>query len=233
MPVALIGTALDKVLFPIISKIQNDLFKIKRLYMSSVFLISIITVPLTIIFYLLAPEIINVILGSNWNGVILPFQILSLGLYFRVAYRISDSLLRAKGLVYKRALIQIVYAICVFIGALIGQYYGGINGVAIAIVISIFINYSLLARLSLKCINGSWYLFIKMHLNGLFLGIIIFPILYITLYNLRLIECSNILILIVTCLESCFIVFCIYKITMGKILGENGLYIIDKIKSRK
>ena len=74
-----------------------------------------ITVPASVVAVLVAPEVIHVLLGDGpkWDDVMVPFQIFAAGLIFRTSYKISDSLARAMGTVYRRAWRQAVYAVAV------------------------------------------------------------------------------------------------------------------------
>jgi PST family polysaccharide transporter len=82
---------------------------------------------------------------------------------FRTSYKMSDSLARATGSVYRRAWRQIVYAALVVGGALVGQRWG-IVGVAVAVVAALAVNFSLMAQLSLSVSGLSWASFLRVHL---------------------------------------------------------------------
>jgi PST family polysaccharide transporter len=228
MPVNLIGTALDKVLFPIISKIQDDKRKVEEAYIKGVYSVAILSIPLSAFVFILAPEIVDFVLGDNWSEVIIPFQILALGLYFRISYRISDSLSRAMGVVYKRAWIQFIYAAFVIAGSWIGQHWG-LKGVAVAILIAIFMNFILLARLSIKTMNGSWYKFLEAHLNGFVLALIVFAFVYGIVFFLRLWLVAPILILVVVSFTLPVILFLLYYFIPNQIFGPTGIWLVDKL----
>lgn len=173
MPVTLFGAALDKVLFPSMSIIQHNQKIIAKVYLKGVNLIAVVAMPMSVFLVIMSPEIVNVVLGNTWSKVVLPLQILSTSLLFRMSYRVSDSLARATGAVYKRAWIQLFYAFLVIIGSLISKKYG-IEGVAWAVVFAICFNFVLLARLSLHLIDESWMNFIRAHYNGIYLSLITF-----------------------------------------------------------
>jgi PST family polysaccharide transporter len=77
---------------------------------------------------------------------------------FRTSSRMSDSLSRATGRVYRRAWRQGLYAAFVFLGALIGQAWG-VTGVAVGVLAALLANYLLMAHLSLTIIDVSWAAF--------------------------------------------------------------------------
>lgn len=171
-PVNLIGGALDKAIFPAMASVQNDKIKLSKAYLKGVSVLSAVALPLSIFIYNSAPEIVSIILGPDWSNTIIPLQILALGLVFRMGYKISDSLARATGAIYRRAWRQIAFAIVVIGLSFIGTYWG-IEGVATGIVLAIMFNYFLMAHLSLSIIEVTWKVFCISHKQGV-LNLIIF-----------------------------------------------------------
>jgi hypothetical protein len=95
--------------------------------------------------------------------------VLALGLVCRTGYKISDSLARSAGTVYKRAYRQAFYAGLVVTGALVGRRWG-ITGVAWGVLLAIVANYVAMAALSLTTTGLSWSRFLAAHLRGLVLA---------------------------------------------------------------
>lgn len=161
----LVGQVLDRVLFPAMARVQSDLPKLRGAYRRGAVLVALVTLPGGCVLYLLAPELILLLLGPKWAGAVAPFQILSLGLLFRASYKLSDSVSRATGAVYRRAWRQGIYAMAVLAGAWVGQHWG-IAGVAWGVVAAICLNFLLMAQLSLKLICMSWLDFAVAHLRA-------------------------------------------------------------------
>ena len=101
----------------------------------------------------------------------MPFQIFAAGLIFRTSYKISDSLARAMGTVYRRAWRQAVYAVAVVVGALIGTAFG-LVWVAVGVTGAIVLNYVLMADLSLRTAPITWGHFVLRQTRGLWLGLV-------------------------------------------------------------
>jgi PST family polysaccharide transporter len=229
MPVTLLGTSLDKVLFPVMSQIQDDTTRLKEMYNKSVYLFSLTTIPLTVYLIVLSPEFIDIVLGNSWKDVVFPFQILAVGLYFRLTYRICDSLARAIGIVYKRAWIQFIYAAFVIVGAFIGRRWG-IEGVAVAVSMAIFINYILLTILSINSVKNNWKDYLLLHKHGFFVAIIIFPVIqFITVY-LRRLEMSSISIIAINTCICLLILLTLYYLFSKYIKTPNEKWLYDSIK---
>src|SRR5690625_4949688 len=92
VPTNLIGAVLDKVMFPAMARIQNDNDKLVEIYLLSTSIIAIITVPITAFVYVASEEIILFLLGSQWINVVPILKILISVLFFRIGYKISDTL---------------------------------------------------------------------------------------------------------------------------------------------
>lgn len=130
MPVGLLGHVLDMVLYPAMSSIQTEEEKLRRAHLLIVGLIALTVLPVSAIMVVLGPEMILIVLGSNWTEAILPFQILSSCLLFRIGFKANTILARAKGAVYRTAWRQSLFAVLVVVGAWIGHFWG-IVGVAV------------------------------------------------------------------------------------------------------
>jgi len=155
MPINLIGRILDKVAFPILSSLQDDVSKLRASYEKLLVSASFLALPISCLLFILSDEIILSILGDSWTNVIVTFQIMVIGLLFRLSYRISDSMLKALGKVYKRALRQILYALMVLLLSYAGSSYG-VNGVAAGVLWAVLINALMMAQLCLKETKHSW-----------------------------------------------------------------------------
>lgn len=198
LPAGLFGTTIDKTLFPAMAKIQDNKSRLGQVYIGSVSIVALLALPLSIMFILLAPEIVMLLLGSKWTAVILPFQILSAGLVFRMSYQMSESLSRATGAVYGGAWRHLVYAAIVLISSSIGQFFG-ISGVACGVVIALIINFLMMGHLSIKITGIRWIDLFKAHRYGLRLGLTTGIYNYALLTLCRMYFDSPFLILVITC----------------------------------
>ena len=170
IPTNLFGTVIDQVLFPAMASVQDDKERLRRVYMRSVAVVAMVTLPLSSVLVVIAPELISLLLGPNWTGVVLPFQILVTSLVFRAGYKMSDSLVRATGFVYHRAWRQWVYAACVIAGAWIG-HFSGTSGVAVGVIAAIATNFLLMLHLSNKITKVSWTKIGLIHLRHLAIAV--------------------------------------------------------------
>jgi PST family polysaccharide transporter len=77
-PVFQISGALGRVFFPALSSIQEDLPRVRNIYTQTTFYISVITFPLMIGIFILAPEFVRTIFGPKWIPAIIVLRILVL-----------------------------------------------------------------------------------------------------------------------------------------------------------
>lgn len=172
LPATYIGQAIQKVSFPAMSKMQNELERLLKAYFMSATVIGLVMMPLSAYFFIAAPEIVSLILGPKWLEVIPPFRILSMGIFFRTAYKIDHSLTRALGAVYRRSVVDGIYAGLIFVASLIGVQWG-IVGVSLGVLGVIVSAYILSASLSLRLLNSSWRNMLKVYSGGSILLLIV------------------------------------------------------------
>jgi O-antigen/teichoic acid export membrane protein len=70
VPLQNISWVLAKVMFPAFSKIQDDLPKVREVYLKMVQMIASVTFPLMAVLFIVAPQFIHVIYGPQWYPVI-------------------------------------------------------------------------------------------------------------------------------------------------------------------
>ena len=185
-PAYAFGTVLDQVLFPAMAKVQDDPKRLAGVYRRGVALIALLVLPASAALVLLAPELVRVVLGPRWGPVVAPFQVLGLGMLFRASYKMSDSIARSTGAVYRRAVRQFVYAGLVCIAAWLGARWG-ITGVAWGSLAALTVNFLLMADLSLDVAHMTWRQFWTAHRPAVLLTVATFgPVAAVTLLSRQL-----------------------------------------------
>jgi O-antigen/teichoic acid export membrane protein len=171
-PTNLFGSIMNQVLFPAMASVQDEKERLARAYTRALAVIAMFTLPLSGIFIVLAPEIVMVLLGTQWEAVVLPFQILAAVLLFRTSYKISDSLVRALGAVYRSAWRQWVYATAVSVGAWTGHFWG-LGGVALGVSLALCLHFTLMLQLSIAISGASWVEIGRIHLRHILIGLLV------------------------------------------------------------
>jgi PST family polysaccharide transporter len=105
-----LSVPLENVMFPLLSRIQDDAARLRRSYRASTATAAMVTMPVSVLLCISAPVLVPLVLGSQWHGVVLPAQIMSGVLFFRTNDSITATLMRAIGRVKARAALQVLYA---------------------------------------------------------------------------------------------------------------------------
>ena len=168
LPSQYFGQVLDQVLFTAMSKKQDQPKTLAAVYRRGVVTIALVVMPLSAFLFFLAPEFIHVLLGSQWDAVILPFKIFAFTMLFRTSYKMGDSICRSTGVVFQRALRQFFFSVAIIVGTWVGHYQG-IVGVTIGVSLAIAFNFFSMAQLSLKVTETTWATFFKVHVPSVLL----------------------------------------------------------------
>ena len=136
-PISIITTVVDRVLFPLMSRRQDKLSILRNSFLMLNGAIFSVFLPLSFVLFAYRSELVLILLGNAWYAASTPFGLLALAIPFRAGYRLSDIVSRARGYVYKRAIVQWVYATFVGLGGLIGTGWG-LEGVAFGISVAFF-----------------------------------------------------------------------------------------------
>jgi O-antigen/teichoic acid export membrane protein len=142
LPVTAVITALDRVLLPVLSKVQDETAKLRRTLETSVRMVYLLYLPLAVGGALAARALILAFLGPKWTEAVTPFRLLMLGLVFRAGYKMAGSIILAQGKAGTLATLQVAYAAAVICGALIGSGYG-VNGVCVGVAAALGLNFVL------------------------------------------------------------------------------------------
>ncbi|TAK36240.1 MAG: lipopolysaccharide biosynthesis protein [Chloroflexota bacterium] len=231
VPVMLFGQVLDTVLFPVMASMQHQPAQLATAYRRGVALIALLTLPVSAAVVILAPELIQLLLGPEWASTIVPFQVLATGLLFRTSYKMGDSLARATGAVYRRAWRQAIYAVLVVGGAWVGQHWG-IPGVAFGVAMAILVNFILMAQLSASILSMSWLTFVGIHVPALLLTTAISVELWVLSTALRDWHISPAVLLIVSlaCVIATVLTTC--RFLPHIFIGREGMWIVQMAASR-
>jgi PST family polysaccharide transporter len=218
VPTNLVGQVLEKILFPFMSLYQDRKEKLNYALTHIIYTVAIFAFPISAISFLMAEDLVYLVLGPNWESVIIPFKILILSLFFRIAYKISDSLIQSLGKVYLRTYIQFVYAAMIIFGALYAVKWG-LLGVSISVAISISLNFFVTLFVIKKLTNYKATPLIKDIVLVLILNTFIAFVIYHFLDTITLVNSSMLRFLIITIIFYFLYFICLiiyYKVIFSK-----------------
>jgi PST family polysaccharide transporter len=170
LPAMYVGQIFERVMFPAMARTQDSKERIKLQFLVSLEAIGLVALPAGVVMFLLAQEIIIVTFGPAWTPLVPVLSVLSFGVFFRTAYKCSDTLVRSVGAVYHYALRQGLYTVMIVGGAWIGASTAGLTGVAVGVVVAIALNYLSMTRLSRSYIDLTWWEVAQAHVSGLCLS---------------------------------------------------------------
>lgn len=204
---------ISDVLFPTVSLIQNDIVRVRKLFLKSMRVISFITVPLCLYIILVSEELVISLYGENWVDAIVPVQILGGFGIFRALYSSGGSFLRARGWVYRLLGANIAYGFFMIFGVWVGATYFGLVGATWAAGISIFFIWLIIMDLNCRSLSLRRSAVINSFLPSLLLGIVIFVFIYALKMFLGIYILNKIYLLaIISIIYPIFILFLIFII---------------------
>ncbi len=230
LPTQLFGTAVSMVLFPSIASIQDQPDRIARAYLRALGVIAMMTLPVSAVMIILAPELIRFLLGKAWTDMILPFQILITTLLFRTSYKISDAVTLAMGSMYQRAWRQWIYAAAVAGGALVGTRWG-IAGVAVGVGAAVILNFLLMLQLAQRVTALGIGPIIRVHLRQFAIAALIALPVWIATEAARHQHFSSVLVLGTGCLVATAAGSIVW-FRFRSILGEDGAWLHQMAMAR-
>ncbi|GMN08294.1 lipopolysaccharide biosynthesis protein [Croceitalea sp. MTPC5] len=187
IPSQFLAKIINQVMFPVMSEIQDEKERSIRIYKFGLGLSNSIMIPTTVLLVFFSAEIVQILMGTKWSEAVTPLQIMLLVLTFSNSGKMTDTVIRAQGLIYKNVTRKYIFVVIILVlsGAL--GYLYGINGAAIGIVISHFINYVMMIVLVKNVFKGTikeyfFKPFIAGLKLGIYLGVLIFG--YNHLFNL-------------------------------------------------
>lgn len=227
-PASLFGRGIGNVLFPTLSRFQNDRQRLALAYRRGIAATNLVAVPASIAIVLLAPQLVAIVLGAQWTAAVVPLQVLAVGLLFRLSARVSDSLSGAVGAVYRTAALQTVYAVAVFVGALVGRNWG-IEGVATGVLGALVLNFVLMTRLALKVTSlpvvDLIATFVPGALSALVIGAVLLPLrTWLVSENV-----PSLIVLIAAIAAAGLVAAALVRISPRTFLGEDGIWAVHLV----
>jgi PST family polysaccharide transporter len=186
LPAMYVGQVFERVMFPAMARKQSNRQQLAAEFLVALEVLTLVALPSGVVMFALAPEIVLVGFGEQWRGVIPVVSILSFGVFFRTAYKCSDTAVRSVGAVYYYAGRQAVYSVLVIGGALVGALVAGVPGVACGVVGAVAINYVSMTRLAMKLLGARITHVARAHMAGCWASVWVVGALWVSTDFLRL-----------------------------------------------
>lgn len=153
-----ISSIINKVMYPVFGKEQNNTLILKTYFLKIVNINAIVMYPIMMYLFLFADNLIPFIFGEKWTDAVVPLQILSLAIMVHLIINSFASLLRGLGFPEIEFKIILTTTLLVLIPSL---YFGITNWGLIGAASAIFVNKIALGIISIAVLNKHIHLKIK------------------------------------------------------------------------
>lgn len=226
LPAMYVGQVFDRVLFPAVAREQGNSDRVRRSLLGSIEVVAFVSLPTAVVMFISAEDIIGALFGERWSHIVPVLSVLSLGVFFRTAYKCADTLVKSLGAVYRHAFRQALYTILVVGGSFLGAQVWGLTGVAWAVVLAVAVHYAVITDLAVEMTGAGWREIAWAHLPGAWVSLWI----AVCLTGLRVVSsiesiegsawvrlCAD---LVVSCIAGVFAYRCGFRRTQGEIVPE-------------
>ncbi len=234
-PLSSINAPISKVIIPILSNVQSDKERVRRIYLRVTGILTLIIVPGMAALVMVPDEIILLLFGDKWLAVSPIFFWLGLAGLIQPLSNSTSWVFISQGLT-KEMLKWVLFASSTTIIAIIAGLNWGVIGVAMAYAINEYI---------IRLPAFFWYMgkispiksmdFIKIQIPLLIAAIISFTIVQYVFKVILELEGINIIVVAIICSYSCAILISLLHKTGRNILTEALKLVVDsvnKIKSK-
>jgi len=151
LPARLLGNVVEDAAFPSFSAIQSERERLARGLYRSLVLMNLLLFLAATGCAVLAPEIVAIALGPQWDEAAPLLALFALALPFRSSQRLASTVSRSTGANWRIALGQIAYFLAVLLGAYLGSRWGLeglVLGVTAAILLQTVLQFEIACRLT-------------------------------------------------------------------------------------
>ncbi len=137
-PSTVFTSVVGSVLFPAFARFQDDRERLAANFRRVLFVNALVLLPASAALAILAPEVIEILMGRGWSDAVVPFQVLAITMLLRTSQRLGAIVGIATGAVGAVALAYTAYLVFVLGGAIITIRWG-IIGVAASTALALLV----------------------------------------------------------------------------------------------
>jgi teichuronic acid exporter len=151
-------------LFPAMAQVQGNAERLRSGLLMTLAAVALLTLPLSAFCITFASELVNLLLGAQWSGAVVPFALLSGALYFRLAWRGCGAVLQALGRPHVLSAVHASRAVLLILGIWYAAPYGlnAICGVVLTVMALVAATMLILAS---RAIDLSFRSIARVHLR--------------------------------------------------------------------
>jgi O-antigen/teichoic acid export membrane protein/GT2 family glycosyltransferase len=175
LPYTCVANVLSGVMFPALSRAQQDPAALRCAYLVVTQLTAMVAAPAMATIAVAAPHLVPALYGPQWSGAVLPLQILCGVGYFRALYHLGGIVAQSAGRVYGELWRQAIYAFLVLAGAWLGMSFG-LAGVALGVAAAIVYMFVAAGQLAIAVTESSWRDYLRVQVGAVFTACLTFGV---------------------------------------------------------
>lgn len=215
-----------RVTFPAFSTIQHDNNILRKGYLKVINIISLITFPMLVGLFAVAPEFILFFYGEKWTSMIILVKILCMVGALHCIGAVTSTVQYSKGRADLQFKWQIFTAIMILIAVIIGANYG-IVGIASTITIMTYILVYIIQNITNKLIDLDMYVYLKEIFPATLASIVLVIIIEIYKGMISAYEVQIINVLLSSIIIGIVAYMLLIRIFFGHLFGEIKLLIYE------
>ncbi len=184
LPLYMLTRTLTKVIFPSFSKLQSDVQRLGRIYLSSITLLAALVIPVCLGILVAAPELVYILLGSQWSASVPVLQVLCLAIPLSFITMFAGIVCDAKAVLNMKIALTgaFILIICLFFYLLRGY---GLVGFAFAIFLGELVRMGLYQLVMSRVLALTYRQQLSIYLPGVINGLVTAAALYLVSSLLR------------------------------------------------
>lgn len=171
-PLSKINPIINKVAFPVYSKVQNDPIALNSYYTANVKVLSLLTMPLLAFLIFFSSQVVNLIFGEGWDTTASLLPILALVGILKALGNPGGALILAKGRADVGFWWNVIWAITIVLSLVIGLILRPTLYDAVYILLATHLTVGLIWHVLISRIGGIKYLNIVIHFIKTFIAVI-------------------------------------------------------------
>lgn len=165
LPVNLVGSSAQQVLFPRFSRLQDDRPALRAQFCAALDLVTGLVLPMSAMLVIASDSLVLLLLGSAWTPVIAPTRVLFGAVMLRIGCKVTDVLSIGTGSLMPTLWRQAGYAALVALGTLAGTAWG-LTGVAIGVATALLVVYLAGLWSAVRLLDTRPRTLVALHLRG-------------------------------------------------------------------
>ena len=195
LPVGNVSTALNKVVFPLFAKVQDDMFALREAYKKIMLIVLFVITPIIVLMALLADQLVIFLFTEKWLPMVPIFQIICLSGVLYPLHLYNLMILQVKGRSDLFLRLEVIKKLIMVVIIVISFFYGFtalLLGNVIGSIIALFINTHYAGAMINYTMKQQLLDIIPIFFISIFMGLVIFVI------NSNMIAYNNISRLIIS-----------------------------------